>query len=891
MSKRSPSTSARRPARRSPPGRTAGAMVETLLLVMLLAMTVARTALNEPPYRRAPLTEAGAYVGVPIAQQMFVPVQALRVAHAAIILALAAAWAIARAVRAERPALRHPLFGLGVVLLAGALLASAAGAADKREAFSTAVEQISLAAAAFLMMQLARAAWQRRLVLIVVVAVGVMLGAKALYQRYVELPQHIADFEANKSERLASVGHETGSPTAQMFETRLREGTAKGWFSLANVFGSLALLTGLTGVGLAADRWLGTGRRLDRKPESRASGEPMEVPLPVLAATTATLLALPCVAAWLLTDSTGAILSGLAAGGVALAIVLAGPWAAQHRRTLLLAAGGVFVAAATALVGVGISQGGLPSQTLQVRWEYWSASAEMTADRPAMGVGPGNFAYTYLRYRHAGAEEEVKNPHNLIVQAAAEYGLVGAAAYLGVLGFLLLKLCAPREPDEPNAPAQPVSTRNIAGLLAAIAAGAVGWRIGVSHYPSLAHLIYDNFVPALALAVALPACCWTGKSLADGLASPGRIAPVALACGLGGFALHNLSDFALFQPGAAMVFWVAAGAVLAGRRGRRWNSGRPGAAAIAVVLATATVLTAGGVLAPVWRRTNRARSAAAAYIAGDLDGAIARMAEAADADHADARASDDLMRLLWRRARQRTGAAARADIQDALTAAQEACRRNPARPAFAESLARAQAYAMDPSLLQAEWIPVLGDQKTQRKQASDWLARRPRNPYRLSLSAHYAYRAGEMTEAAELLERARDATGDTWPILLDHLGNVKHAQGNAIEARDYWDRFIRHRGTQSSQWRDLATSTTALLNEMNRQDPRLHLRLAGLAWQMGCPDLTRAEIAAAQATDAALTDQSILHFTEAEIRQLALLAAKSQSPAPQGSTMPPPGQP
>ena len=36
----------------------------------------------------------------------------------------------------------------------------------------------------------------------------------------------------------------------------------------------------------------------------------------------------------------------------------------------------------------------------------------------------------------------------------------------------------------------------------------------------------------LAVAVALPVCCWRGERLADGLNHPGRAAKVALACGV-----------------------------------------------------------------------------------------------------------------------------------------------------------------------------------------------------------------------------------------------------------------------------------------------------------------------------------------------------------------------
>ena len=224
-----------RPARQ---GRWFGP-AQTAILIALLALTVARTTLGELPFGRRPLADAGAYAGHPVSRQLLTPTELTRVVSAVVIVALAAGWAWTGAMGQKRLTLHHGALAVGLVLLAVCLFVSAGRAANRREALNGAAEQISLLLAALMMMQLAREPWRRRLVLVVLAGVATMLAGKALFQLLVEIPEQIADFQAHGQELLATLGHAPGSPAARMFETRLREFTAKGWFGLANPFGSL----------------------------------------------------------------------------------------------------------------------------------------------------------------------------------------------------------------------------------------------------------------------------------------------------------------------------------------------------------------------------------------------------------------------------------------------------------------------------------------------------------------------------------------------------------------------------------------------------------------------------------------------------------------------------
>jgi len=881
--------------------------VQLGLLVALLALTAARTTLGEPPFLRKPLAEAGAYADLSAEEQIQQPKELLRVGSAVVILGLTAAWAISL-LRRGRAVVRHPVFGAAALVLTGFLLASAYQAGDRRQAINTALEQASLLMAAALAMQLAAARWHRRLVLVVIVAIAAMLGAKGLHQVAVEIPAQVADFERNKAERLTAMGHPADSPAAKMLETRLREPTTKGWFSLANPFGSLMVVAALAAAGLAADKWLVWRRDRPaaaapkRGPPARKTGKPnaerlasMEVSLPLLAAVVSTLVAGAAAATWWLTGSAGAAGAGVLAALAAVGIGAGQHWAARHRGALLAAAAAVFLVGLTGVVAYGRARGGLPMRTLQVRWEYWTASVEMVRDRPFLGVGPGNFADPYLRYRLPAAEEAVKNPHNVIVQTITEYGLAGGTVYLALLVFLLVKLAGPRRDDAPDAPPPPRTAAAVIALLGAVWALASLWRIAAVRCPTGTVFVVVQFLPILGLAAGLLAAVWMGRPLAGALAPRGRFGEIALTCGLCGFALHNLSDFAFFQPGAAMVFWVAGGAILAGVRGRCWRPGRAAAAALAMVLTAAAVAAGVGVLRPVWAKSAAIRSAAQAYSLGRWHAAGEHLAKAVEADPLDAATAGELATLLTERAAEMHEPwRRRAQLQSALDYAKLAHRRHPQRQDYLERCLWLRAFLLDDSLPAAAWpdppADLPGRRKALAKQldepppadtSEDLLTWRYAQARRLSRAAGYAYLAGEYRLAIEHIRRALDLRGadGAWPILHDHLGDAHYRLGNAQSAAEHWRRFRRTREPDAAAWRRITAVAANELAPMDRRDNRMHLRLALLAWLTGQGDAVTVHLDAALAADADLTPESLLHFNEREKAEVDLLGAKARSVA------------
>ena len=78
-----------------------------------------------------------------------------------------------------------------------------------------------------------------------------------------------------------------------------------------------------------------------------------------------------------------------------------------------------------------------------VRWQYWQASAKMYADHFLTGVGPGNFAYFYPRYKLPAALETVTDPHNFLLTILTQFGPLGLVGFLALIFVPLWKIIFP----------------------------------------------------------------------------------------------------------------------------------------------------------------------------------------------------------------------------------------------------------------------------------------------------------------------------------------------------------------------------------------------------------------------------------------------------------------
>ncbi len=615
----------------------AARVLEGAALAIILAVLSARPFAGEMPLGSSQLVLARTAEEVPHQS----PDELLRLTFSMALLMSVALWAAAQLVR-RRAGMAGASFAAIVLLLAGWSLVSALGAIDARRALTGWFEQTCILLGALVMMQLVRRAANWGLLLAVLAAVAGTVALKGLVQVTVEFPAHIQEFQSDSAGMLGLQGIAADTPAARMFEKRLRGGAPFGYFGLANMFASLLIVVAAGAAGIMAEKL--SAARADRR-ATRASRRRGEVHLPTLAA--ALSVAPPVLAAvvLVLTRSKGGIAAGAVAAIGAVVMMWRRGFFARHRRKLLAGAGALVVAGVCAVAVYGSVRGGLPSRSMQVRWEYWVGAAEITAESPIFGVGTANFGEAYLRHRLPAAAEGTKYPHTIILGSVSQFGLVGGAALLALAVWVLVAATRPAPPraDALRASARPDNATALwwcTFLGGGVAIVRAVWDGSGNPY----FLITEAIVPGCVFALLLMASLWTGKALGGTLA-PGPWARIALGAGLAGLALHNLVTYTIFTPAVATVFWLSAGAA-AGQAGLRVRP-LPRRLAGAMVAAAVAGLLAAGVwlYRPVFGRTILSGAAQEAYARGMPDSAAWHLRQAADADPRDAFAPSDLARL------------------------------------------------------------------------------------------------------------------------------------------------------------------------------------------------------------------------------------------------------
>ena len=115
------------------------------------------------------------------------------------------------------------------------------------------------------------------------------------------------------------------------------------------------------------------------------------------------------------------------AGAVFAAIVLAG-----------IAVTVVLIVAPDKLATSLHAKGQVAQQNVDSRLSRWQAAAEMTYDHPLTGLGPAGFRENYDRYidyHGNNPERGLDVAHEMYLEVSSELGVVGLAAFVGVLGF------------------------------------------------------------------------------------------------------------------------------------------------------------------------------------------------------------------------------------------------------------------------------------------------------------------------------------------------------------------------------------------------------------------------------------------------------------------------
>jgi hypothetical protein len=434
-------------------------------------------------------------------------------------------------------------------------------------------------------------------------AIVAPLVVRGLSQVLIEHPAMVEFYRRDPAAALAARGLEPGSSGAMIFERRLMQPEASGWFGLANVYGSF--------MALFAAAWLGA---LIVAVRARLEGGW------IASAGLAAGFAL-----------TGLALSGgkgaIAAGSLGVCLVAA-PLLSHRvrdmsqRRGAVIAIGLLTLALATVVVRGAILPESIPGDrggSVLFRWHYLVASARMIGESPWLGVGSAGFQDAYLQHRVAESPEEVASAHSMFADWVATLGVLAGASLAVLASSLLVVATGSRGGEEVEHDSMVSSHDFTRSARGAVITAAITAAVAVL-------LEYATLDSASLLLRALGAAGWIA-----GVIVMARLASIprherellwAFAAGAIAFVVHCQIEMTFTHSGAAAWAFIMLG-TLAGDRERDAAS-VPGRRSLigwmpAICLAILAIVVGALCVAPALRQERALRGAAAPLAAIGLD--------------------------------------------------------------------------------------------------------------------------------------------------------------------------------------------------------------------------------------------------------------------------------
>ncbi|UCE98659.1 MAG: O-antigen ligase family protein [Planctomycetota bacterium] len=497
---------------------------------------------------------------------------------------------------------------IGLCLFAiGAVIAGFA-AANKRAALSDVVFLVAPVLMAMLLVQILDSHSKVKLLLICIAALGIVSAYQCSQQLFFANQAMIDQYEEAPWSMLEPLGIRAGTLQHFLFEHRLYSRGVHGFFTTGNSAGSFALLACFAAVALFLEKF--KNRKL---PASGPKG-----------IFTCGIGAGVVIFGLSITKSKGAIAAAVFAAAMFVVYLLFGEWVKRHRKAILIVCLLLALISGGVVVLYGMSHGRLPGgQSMLVRWQYWQASLKLFADHPLTGIGPGNFAHFYTRYKPAAALESVADPHNFLLSVLTQYGPVGLVGFLALILAPLSRVISPRaERCSPEAGESGPTLRKliwpfamvIAGILLLVRSIIMPIAGGVAPDVLIFMVFFLYIAPVLTFIVGI----WllaAGFYNTQSAKHDTNIIIASLFCACLGVLLHNLIDFAIFEPGVFMTFWAVIASLIAldlREKSRRQFVLRPAAFAKVIVVAGGVVITwtyLNYCLVPVVKSTSKIKKA------------------------------------------------------------------------------------------------------------------------------------------------------------------------------------------------------------------------------------------------------------------------------------------
>jgi len=434
----------------------------------------------------------------------------------------------------------------GVVLFFVAGIAGVVVASNKRAAITDMATLLAPMLAAVVLVQILDGPSRIRLVLFTALALGVVATYQCTEQLFTGNEEMIADYMRNPQKHLDVIGAEVGSFEHMLYEQRLFGKDIRGFLTTSNSTGSFLLLCAFAGVGLFVDSLAGRGDRRLR---------PAIICLALVSATV--------IAGLIITRSRGALAAGAVCAAVFIATVRLGNVFYRYRRLLFLLVIVILAAGAAVVVSYGISHGTLPGgASMLVRWQYWDGAARMYADKPLTGVGGGNFSSYYPHYKIPAAPETVSDPHNFLLSLLSQYGPLGLIGFTAGFIAVLLKtvFSASRYPvpkQSPHSSAGPWAALCVVCLsLLIFRPLLLACPLGGRAIVMISAVIILYVIPVIVFAVIFWLLQASRSRLPEETLPAEKASRIALFCGIAAVVIHNIIDFAIFEPAVLTLFWM-----------------------------------------------------------------------------------------------------------------------------------------------------------------------------------------------------------------------------------------------------------------------------------------------------------------------------------------------
>ncbi|HXE53812.1 MAG TPA: O-antigen ligase family protein, partial [Tepidisphaeraceae bacterium] len=434
-----------------------------------------------------------------------------------------------------------------MLLLAVWTLLSIFWSSNKFAAMVEAAHWVTALSLIWAMSQVVRGWMRLRLVSAVAFGVLLVLLVQGYYYRFLDLPEYQRDWREHRAERLHDRGLEPGSLEAIQMEKNILNGEVMGFSLSRNTYAAELVLLGMIAAGILIQRISDRDERGWLIPI--AAGIVLSVPMLYLWVQSKTAYATPVI---------GAI--------VLILLGIAGRWIAVHARCVFWGCVAGFGLVFGAVIGHGLKHGSLFQQSLTFRWYYWVGAMRVFVHHPWLGVGWANFGPHYLAHRLARAVEEPRDPHNFLIRALVELGIIGGLLMLGWMLRLWWELTQNRAAvEQRKSPVRGPRATLILVVGIALAAMLVNVIASIDFTQSGSWVFIELFKRGIFLLALIVGICTVAIRSTERQELDDRPAPWilrALLVGIGLFLIHNLIDFSMFEPGPMFLLALLMGAAL-----------------------------------------------------------------------------------------------------------------------------------------------------------------------------------------------------------------------------------------------------------------------------------------------------------------------------------------